>query len=141
MRNRFLSLLALVVLAAAYFTDPQMLAMTQAPAQQVKISDKRLQHILYGDKTGGGHMHGQNAPCKSEFPAAWDKDQIVKNITLIAANDNIAWKKQDNGFHTAEQSVDGVLIRVVMNPARTEIITAYPVNVKRNPCPKPANDN
>jgi hypothetical protein len=103
------------------------------------ISPKSRVHILYGDRTGGGHMFGQNKPCKSEFPKGWDEARILNTIGQIAANDNINWRREGNGYYTGQQNVDGVKVRVVLNRERDDVITAYPVNGRRNPCP--ANDN
>ena len=116
-------------------------------SQQVKedfnrasvISDQRRTHILYGDATGGGHLHGTGKPCKSEFPAHWDEETILKEVELIASNDNLSWEQQRNGYHVVEQKVGIVKVRVVKGRDNEQVITAYPVNVPRNPCP--SNDN
>ncbi len=109
----------------------------------VTISEARQEHILRGDATGGGHKFGLGKPCKSEFPKDWNNDEIIETVELIASNDNLPWKKQKNGYFMAEETVDGVKVRVILNGRRDDVITAYPVNVKRNPCPPqtPANDN
>lgn len=100
-------------------------------------------HLLYGDQRGGGHLHGVGKECKSEFPAQWDKDEVITHVKTVAANDNLNWKQQNNGYHVAEQNIEGIKVRVVLNNDRSKIITAYPTNVRRNPCPpkRPANDN
>ncbi|MEM6811842.1 MAG: EndoU domain-containing protein [Pseudomonadota bacterium] len=103
------------------------------------ISDERRTHILFGDATGGGHLHGVGKPCKSEFPKHWSEDTIIKEIELIAANDNLSWRQEDNGYYVTEENVGNVRVRVVKNRDNTGVITAYPVNIERNPCP--ANDN
>lgn len=102
------------------------------------ISESRRTHILYGDATGGGHLHGQNKPCKSEFPKHWDEGTIIKEVDLIAANDNLNWEQQKNGYYVTEQKVGTVKVRVVKGRNGEDVITAYPTNVTRNPCP--AND-
>lgn len=110
----------------------------------VRLSEKRLEHILYGDTSGGGHLHGQSKPCKSEFPSDWTSDKIVSVIKQIAANDNAAPKRQSNGYYTIENTVDDVRVRVVLDREKDDVITAYPINTKRNACPPkntPANDN
>lgn len=99
------------------------------------------QHLLYGDQRGGGHLHGIGKACKSEFPQDWDKNEVVTHVKKVAANDNLDWEKQNNGYYVAEQMVEGTRVRVVLNQNRTKIVTAYPTNVERNPCPRPANDN
>lgn len=106
-----------------------------------RISPERREHILYGDATGGGHMHGVGAPCKSEFPEHWDKNTIIKEVELIASNDNLSWRQQRNGYYVTEQKVGTVKVRVVKARNGRDVITAYPTNVPRNPCPKHANDN
>ncbi len=103
------------------------------------ISPKVKQHILYGDRTGGGHKYGMNKPCKSEFPKSWNDDKIISNIKRVASNDNAKWKEQHNGYYVSEIMEEGVKIRVVLGDKKRNIITAYPVETKRNPCP--ANDN
>lgn len=99
------------------------------------------QHILYGDQRGGGHLHGTGKACKSEFPADWDAAEVIAHVKNVAANDNLDWERQDNGYYVAEQPIEGARVRVVLNRDRSGIVTAYPTNVKRNPCPRAANDN
>lgn len=106
-----------------------------------RISPERRTHILYGDATGGGHKFGTGAPCKSEFPKHWDDNTIIKEVELIAANDNLNWEEQRNGYYVTEQNVGTVKVRVVKARNGNDVITAYPTNTKRNPCPTPANDN
>lgn len=103
------------------------------------ISEDRRTHILYGDITGGGHLYGTGAPCKSEFPKHWSEDTIIKEVELIAANDNLNWEQQRNGYYVTEQPVGTVKVRVVKDRDGKNVVTAYPTNTPRNPCP--ANDN
>lgn len=103
------------------------------------LTQQSITHILYGDARGGGHKFGSGKPCKSEFPENWSDEKIIETITAIAANDNINWREEDNGYFVTESLQDNVRIRVVLNDDKTRIITAYPTNVKRNPCP--ANDH
>lgn len=107
--------------------------------QAVILTNKRRQHILYGNGKSGGHKHGVGTPCKSEFPEDWDDEKIISVTKKIAANDNLPWKQQDNGYHVSEYFEDGVKVRVVLGSKKQRIITSYPTNVQRNPCP--ANDN
>lgn len=111
---------------------------TLTPTMPVIISDSRIQHILYGDEKGGGHKHGVGKPCKSEFPQNWDDQKIIDVTRKIAANDNLPWERQRNGYHVAEAFEGDVKVRVVKGPQKQRVITAYPINVVRNPCP--AND-
>lgn len=124
--------------------EPQIAQKTSPPAakedfnQASHISEQRRAHILYGDATGGGHLYGQNKPCKSEFPKHWNEDTIIKEVELIAANDNLNWEQQRNGYYVTEQTVGSTKVRVVKARNGEDVITAYPTNVTRNPCP--AND-
>ena len=104
--------------------------------RDIVITAERRGHILYGDAKGGGHLYGVNRPCKSEFPASWDAAEIIQTVRQIAANDNLSWQQQNNGYYVAEDEHKSIDVRVVLGPQQTKVITAYPVNVKRNPCPK-----
>jgi len=97
------------------------------------LSARQERHILYGDRNGGGHLHGQNKNCKSEFPASWNASKIIATIKKQAANDNLNWRTGNNGYQSAESNVDGVRIRIVTNGTRDHIITAYPTG-PRNAC-------
>jgi hypothetical protein len=139
-----LFIMAIVIIAFAEFAIHKMAQMTphmylgaKVPPQ---ITTARANHILYGDAHGGGHLHGTGKPCKSEFPADWDAAKILQVVTKDAANDNLDWKLERNGYEVADVNENGVKIRLVVNAKHTEIITAYPVNTPRNACPA-ANDN
>ena len=99
-----------------------------------QISKEAQAHILHGDKSGGGHMFGTGKPCKTEFPKDWNEAEIIGTIRKVAANDNLKWKKQRNGYYTATDKIDDVKVRVVLDKERDDIVTAYPVNVKANAC-------
>ena len=109
---------------------------TARPAPALKAD---WDHILYGDQTGGGHLHGTGKPCKSEFPSTWDVNKVKTTVKRLATNDNANWRKEDNGYTVSEQMVSSINVRVVMDPRNNEIVTSYPINVPRNPCP--SNDN
>lgn len=147
MKKQSLQVLSILLIMAVavfqYVQQPDSIA-TSSNLVETKLSVQTRQHILYGDASGGGHLHGMNAPCKSEFPADWDAHEIENTVVQIAANDNLPWKQQKNGYWVSESMQQGVRVRVVISADRNRIITAYPVNVKRNPCPEkrvPANDN
>ena len=135
---------ALLLLGLAYYNgelggiEPPK-SSAQENTSNINLSTRAEKHILYGDRSGGGHKHGVGKPCKSEFPKNWDDQTILSSVKKIAANDNLSWEQQNNGYHVVEQFHDGIKVRVVMGENRRNIITAYPVNVPRNPCP--ANDN
>src|SRR5690606_4015735 len=99
----------------------------------VRLSQQRETHILYGDKNGGGHLYGVGKACKSEFPEEWDKEKIIESVKLVAANDNLDWSQEKNGYHVAETNIDGTIVRVVLDREKDDIVTAYPLNVQRNP--------
>lgn len=105
------------------------------------LSPRQSAHILYGDANGGGHKYGAGKPCKSEFPPQWDDEKIIGTIKRIAANDNLDWEQQQNSYFVAEDDIESLTVRVVLAEDKSTIITGYPVNVPRNPCPAPANDN
>lgn len=156
-RDRLLRRLAAIVVVFALFAPVLMSGLASinpfdpitdlketfgdaATADDPVLTTDRLRHITDGDRRGGGHLYGTGAPCKSEFPASWSREKIARDIPLLAANDNIAWQPSRNGYVTAEtRTADGLNIRIVVDPQDNEIVTAYPTNVKRNPCP--ANDN
>ncbi|QQG37212.1 MAG: EndoU domain-containing protein [Micavibrio aeruginosavorus] len=120
---------------------PPASSLPPRPETAPVLTAQGRQHLLYGDERGGGHLHGAGRPCKSEFPASWDAAAVIDRVQNIAANDNINWRQQDNGYHVAEQTIDDIRVRVILNQDQSRIITAYPTNVPRNPCPaKPAND-
>jgi hypothetical protein len=120
--------------------DPTGRVDSYRAAAAPRLPDSRRIHILYGDDHGGGHLHGVNRPCKSEFPADWSEKDIVASVKAIAANDNLGWQRQKNGNVVADTVDHGVKIRVVLNSDLTEIVTAYPLSTPRNACPA-ANDN
>ena len=112
---------------------------TDNPARVVILSDKARAHILYGNESGGGHLYGTGKPCKSEFPQDWSAERVIETVERVAANDNLDWRRERNDYHVTEVMESDTRVRVVMGPEKRRVITAYPTNVKRNPCP--ANDN
>ena len=101
----------------------------------VVLSDYAKEHILYGNNRGGGHKHGIGKPCKSEFPENWSDEKIFFTVKKIAANDNLPWEQQDNGYYVSEYNEGNIRVRVVMGDQKKRVVTAYPTNTKRNPCP------
>jgi hypothetical protein len=135
-------LLAIILLSVFWYGGWKISDITKLLPHDVRITDEARMHILRGDERGGGHAFGAGKPCKSEFPATWSNDEIIEHVQKIAANDNLKWKKQDNGYYVSEQMVSGVKVRVVLDRERDDVVTAYPLNTGRNPCVrKPANDN
>ena len=142
-----ISIAALALLAISYTTEfhrSEAAIDLSTQSRTVILSQSRINHILEGDGQHGGHRHGTGTPCKSEFPASWDDAKIIKITKMIAANDNLPWDRQRNGYHVSEFWVEGVNVRVVLGQNKERVITSYPINVPRNPCPaeiEPANDN
>ncbi|MCB1681567.1 MAG: EndoU domain-containing protein [Alphaproteobacteria bacterium] len=131
-------LLLLISVFSAQFQQKTAANLTERGS--IALSPDRIKHILYGDKTGGGHRHGQHKPCKSEFPENWSDQKIIDTVSKIASNDNTNWNRQDNGYFVTNTKIENLKIRVVVNSDKTQVITAYPTNVPRNPCTA-ANDN
>ena len=142
-KNALLLLVAIIgLIYQTYFpSEPQPLKQQQTQAittNAAHISPNRAKHILYGDHKGGGHRYGAGKPCKSEFPKGWNDEKILQTTARIAANDNLKWNQQRNGYHVTQQMIEGVNVKVVLGRDQKTIITAYPTNRPRNPCP--AND-
>jgi len=135
-------LVILILLLGAPLMQDFFFALNK-PRDSIDLSDKAKTHILYGNETGGGHLYGIGIPCKSEFPQDWTAEKIITTTKQIAANDNLSWERQRNGYYVAEQTIDGLDVRVVLDREKDGVITAYPTNVPRNPCPNrpAANDN
>lgn len=131
-----LTLLTLLMVVTYYGTAPKNnLTSLTKDFTAVTLSAQAKNHILYGDRNGGGHKYGIGKPCKSEFPQSWNDKKIITIVKKIAANDNLDWEQQNNGYYVSEQNEGNIRVRVVMGDQKQNIITAYPVNVKRNPCP------
>lgn len=135
--------MALFALQEGNFPEPAQFFLDGYNESDIELSAQRREHILFGDETGGGHKYGMGKPCKSEFPESWDNEKIIRVTKKIAVNDNANWRQEDNGYYVAEVLEDDVKVRVVLGPERRKIITSYPTNRPRNPCPykPPANDN
>ena len=104
------------------------------------ITPERAKHILYGDHTGGGHKYGVGKPCKSEFPKDWSDKKILNTVNQIVAEGKHHWRLGDNGYAFTNAQAEDLTLRVVINNYHERnVITAYPLNRPRNPCP--ANDN
>lgn len=137
-----ISIGALLFISALFiFLQKTQNTAPQKHLREVILSSARENHILSGDVKGGGHRYGANKPCKSEFPKSWSDSYILNTVKTIAANDNLDWDQQRNGYYTAEDMIGAIRVRVVLAEDQQRIITAYPVNVQRNPCPAAANDN
>ena len=96
-------------------------------------SEKRTNHILNGDETGGGHLSGAGKPGKSEFPSSMSGEDIMHNASDIATMPNPSGGRmvQPNGNTISRHTVDGVDQAVVDNGK--DIITTFPEKSPRNP--------
>ncbi len=128
---------ALANLEPAAGEDDVGAAPAEAAPETLSLPEERKAHIL------DNHKDGTGVACKSEFPASWTDEQIIANVQKLASNDNANWKQEDNGYYVAEAPADDITLRVVVNREDNTIVTAYPISVERNPCPRrtPANDN
>ena len=76
------------------------------------------------------HRAGTGISGKSEFPAGWSDDKIMREISDVATDP--ASKVTVQGRDTVvEGRRDGVDIRVIMRDGR--IVTGYPTNLPKNP--------
>jgi len=103
-------------------------------AKRPLISNSRANHILHGDATGGGHLWPGSSG-KSAFPKDWSADKVLNEIQSIASNTSIPGRVQANGRIAKEITVDGVDIRVVIEPQSKggSVVTAFPTNLPRTP--------
>jgi hypothetical protein len=94
------------------------------PLDALRITPDRLEHILDGDATGGGHRSGTGKPGKTEFPASWSDDKITESILSVGRSPDSA-ALQNNGRWKVDGVRDEVTIDVIITQdARTW--SAYP---------------
>ena len=115
--------------------------------QTGQISSDRETHILDGDTTGGGHRAGTGLPGKTEFPSEWSDEVVLGNITKVVKDPNSTWTQQTGRpgatvtragepvTWKVEGTVDGIDIRVVVEPTGRGVVTAFPTNTPQNPLP------
>jgi hypothetical protein len=89
------------------------------------VSPARRVHILYGDRTGGGHRFGAGKG-KNEFPQSWTDDDIINTIEDVA-NDSGSTRLQRRAgrviFIATRKSIS---ISVVVDVADADIVTGFP---------------
>ncbi|MDX2364806.1 T7SS effector LXG polymorphic toxin [Bacillus altitudinis] len=93
-------------------------------------SEQRTKHILYGDKTGGGHLWpGNGNPNKTLFPKSWNAEMVMYNVSDIATDTKLDWKKGRIVKGVQRYEVigirDGIKIKVITDGK--DIITAFPI--------------
>jgi len=93
-------------------------------------SVKRTGHILFGDKTGGGHMW-PGKPGKSIFPNHWKGGEIMHYISDIATDPSVHFVESStkSGLirYVGVGQREGVNIKVVLDASKNEIISGYPL--------------
>ncbi|NUY03866.1 EndoU domain-containing protein [Paraburkholderia youngii] len=69
------------------------------------------------------------------FPQDWSSSKIMSAVSDITTDPPVPETVQANGRIVKNGSVDGIAIRVVIEPASKGggIVTAFPTNVPRNP--------
>jgi hypothetical protein len=101
----------------------------------IRVSPARRTHILDGDATGGGHGPGRQTPKRSEFPGHLTDDDIIDGAEAIA-NDPKSYPSGSvptgGKVVVIEGQIKGVKTRVVVDPQKHDVVTAYPLGVPRN---------
>jgi hypothetical protein len=102
----------------------------------IEVSPARRTHILDGDATGGGHGPGRKIHGKSEFPATLTDDEIIAGIEAIA-NDPAKYpggmSPISPGRYRLSGTINGVKTTAIVDPAASDVISAWPEGVVRNP--------
>jgi hypothetical protein len=122
--------------AAPPATKPEVKVKGGNPAPRARVTRNYRNYILDGDKFGGGgHRAGTSNPGKSEFPANWSDEKIIAEIESVANDPASKRTTTTNSKTKIEGRRDGVDILVVLSKDRRTIITAYPMNLPKNPPP------
>lgn len=90
------------------------------------LTPARRTHILDGDATGGGHRAGTGRPGKTEFPASWSDDDIIRAVMETARRPQTVVDQaphRESFLVSAEHG--GVTVQVAVNRAG-EVLTGYP---------------
>lgn len=70
------------------------------PKALPRLNDKTLMHVLYGDRTGGGHMSGYGwVHHRPEFPPDWGPDEIVRAAQSVLEGNWRGEKGRCEGVH------------------------------------------
>jgi hypothetical protein len=116
---------------------PDAVMTPRYPTAIRELTPERQTHILDGDpppRTGGGHRPGTGKPGKSEFPASWSDDDIIRRVMETARHPERTVEQKGRNV-LARATYDGVEVQVVVHP-EGRIITAYPLSgpgVVKNP--------
>jgi hypothetical protein len=99
------------------------------------IPEDRAEHILSGDKSGGGHRSGTGSPGKTEFPQDWTDDDILDGVADVAENGKVLGPAHRPGEVVKGGTYNGVDIETVVK-GDGGVRTGYPTGgpgVVRNP--------
>jgi uncharacterized protein YukE len=101
------------------------------------VSPEARVHILDGDaETGAGdHRYGTRFPGKTEFPADWSDERIIRTVEDVANDPASLVRRGRWGRYDVIGTRDGIRIFVVVeNPfAGGGVVTAYPPDTPPNP--------
>lgn len=115
-----------------------MAADDRPPRDGFRVSPERMTHILDGDPgTGGGHRSGTGKPGKTEFPASWDDEKIMREVLDVARRpDSPPVDQYRNNRWVCSGTRDRIEVSVVVLRSG-EVWTAWPEEggpgVVRNP--------
>jgi filamentous hemagglutinin len=119
-------------------TKPVTPPKTTVPSDFIDIlSDESKKHILYGDGPGSGGHLWPGQPGKTVFPESWSADKVIHEVGDIVTSPDTKWYAQTGtgGLYTkngdpakwvAYEVRDGVRMRVVYQPAISNVVTAFP---------------
>jgi hypothetical protein len=92
---------------------------------EVIVEEDRAEHILAGDKSGGGHRSGTGKPGKTEFPPEWTDDDILDGVSEVAQNGAVKGPAHRPGEVVKTGTINGVDIDVVVK-GDGKVRTGYP---------------
>ncbi len=111
---------------------PGIERLSQVDRSLVPLTPNRIRHIT--------ERHGFGAPqVKSLFPQSWTSIDIQEAVAQIVRDPNLQWRQQtgsgDSLFtrsgeaakYVVESTVNGVKIRVIIQPAGEGVVTAFPI--------------
>lgn len=87
------------------------------------LSEKKLRHILHGDRKGGGHLHTATKKGKTRFPPWWNAEDVLEAIEDVQLHGKAYHPKET--VYTYEGFSRGILLRVRIRDG--EVGTAYPI--------------
>lgn len=87
------------------------------------LSAKKLNHILHGDRKGGGHFHTATKKGKTHFPSWWTAEDILEAIEDVQLHGK-AYQLEET-VYIYEGFSRGVLVRVRVRDH--EVGTVYPI--------------